>query len=58
MTAVEDPGEYVAAVVDALGRASEDATTLSASFDTAHEMSGGLKASGGALPHGERGVDR
>jgi hypothetical protein len=45
-----DPGEYVQAVVDALGRASEDATTLSASLDTAHEMSGGLKASDGALP--------
>jgi hypothetical protein len=45
-----DPGEYVAAVVDALGRASEDATTLSASLDTAHEMSGGLQASATALP--------
>jgi hypothetical protein len=33
-----------------LGRASEDTMTLSASLDTAHEMSGGLKASATALP--------
>ena len=44
-----DAGEYVEAVVDALGRASGDATTLSASLDTAHEMSAGLKASEQAL---------
>jgi hypothetical protein len=44
-----DPGEYVAAVVDALGRAGDDATTLGASLDTAHEMSSGLKASGKTL---------
>ena len=44
-----DPDEYVAAVVDALGRAGEDATTLEASLDTAHEMSSGLKVSGQAL---------
>ena len=45
----EDPDEYVAAVVDALGRAGDDAVTLGASLDTAHEMSSGLKASGQAL---------
>jgi hypothetical protein len=44
-----DAGEYVEAVVDALGRASQDATTLSASLDTAHEMSAGLKASEQAI---------
>lgn len=45
-----DAGEYVGAVVDALGRARQDAETLSASLDTAHEMSAGLKASGHELP--------
>jgi len=45
-----DAGEYVQAVADALQRASQDAETLSASLDTAHEMSGGLKASGPELP--------
>ena len=44
-----DPGEYVQAIVDALGRASEDATTLGASLETAHEMSAGLKATDRAL---------
>lgn len=41
-----DVSEYVGAVIEALQRAGEDATTLSASLDTAHEMSAGLKASG------------
>lgn len=40
----QDPSEYVDAVADALRRAGEDATTLAASLDTAHEMSSGLKA--------------
>ena len=44
-----DAEEWVQAVVDALARAGEDATTLGASLDTAHEMSGGLKASDQAL---------
>ena len=42
----DDAGEYVQAVVDALGRASQDAETLSASLDTSHELSSGLKAAG------------
>jgi hypothetical protein len=40
-----DAGEYVAAVADALARASEDAVTLGAVLSTAHEASSGLKAS-------------
>jgi hypothetical protein len=41
-----DAGEYVAAVADALERASQDAVTLQAALDSAHEASSGLKANG------------
>lgn len=41
-----DASDYVQAVADALGRAGQDAETLTASLDTAHEMSSGLKARG------------
>lgn len=37
-----DTGEYVRAVVDALGRASEDAATLTAALESAHDASGYL----------------
>jgi hypothetical protein len=46
-----DVDEYVSAVVDALGRAREDAVTLGASLGTAHEMSAGLKANEQAQRH-------
>jgi hypothetical protein len=39
-----DVGEYVTAVVEALQRASDDAVTLGAALDSAHEGSSGLKA--------------
>jgi hypothetical protein len=37
-----DAGEYVRGVVDALGRASIDAETLTAALDSAHDASSGL----------------
>jgi hypothetical protein len=39
-----DPSEYVTAVADALKRAAQDALTLSAALDSAHEASSGLKS--------------
>ena len=39
----QDPGEYVAAVADALQRASDDAVALAAALDSAHEACSGLK---------------
>ena len=38
-----DAGEYVEAVADALRRASEDAATLAAALESAHEAASGLK---------------
>jgi hypothetical protein len=40
-----DPSEYVSAITDALTRAGQDATTLSAALDSAHEAASGLKES-------------
>ena len=39
----QDPGQYVAAVADALQRASDDAVALAAALDSAHEACGSLK---------------
>jgi hypothetical protein len=39
-----DPGPYVAAAVDALRRAREDAEVMTEALDVAHEASSGLKA--------------
>lgn len=39
-----DASEYVSAVAEALQRASDDAVTLAAALDSAHEASSGLKA--------------
>jgi hypothetical protein len=42
----QDPGEYVNAVTDALRRASDDAVTLRAALDNAHQAASGLTAAG------------
>jgi hypothetical protein len=39
-----DPGTYVAAAVDALRQAREDAEVMTEALDAAHEASSGLKA--------------